>query len=109
MRTDYFRIAYGVSRFELRLMQRNKTAFADPLISLVGRRNSILPPDRASASANDFAHLLAPALRAIRAEGVTTLRSIAQALNRRGIKSPRGGTWYPSSVANVLSRSDAFL
>jgi hypothetical protein len=33
MRTDYFRIAYGVSRFELRLMQRNKTAFADPLIS----------------------------------------------------------------------------
>jgi len=49
MRTDYFRIAYGVSRFESRLMQRNKTAFADPLISLVGRRNSILPPDRASA------------------------------------------------------------
>ena len=60
-------------------------------------------------SANDFAHLLAPALRAIRAEGVTTLRSIAQALNRRGIKSSRGGTWYPSSVANVLSRSDAFF
>jgi len=60
-------------------------------------------------SANDFAHLLAPALRAIRTEGATTLRSIAQALNRRGIKSPRGGTWYPSSVANLLSRSDSFL
>jgi DNA invertase Pin-like site-specific DNA recombinase len=49
------------------------------------------------------------ALRAIRVEGATTLRSIAQALNRRGIKSPRGGTWYPSSVANLLSRSDSFL
>jgi DNA invertase Pin-like site-specific DNA recombinase len=60
-------------------------------------------------SANDFAHLLAPALRAIRSEGATTLRSIAQALNRRGVKSPRGGTWYPSSVANLLSRSDSFL
>ena len=60
-------------------------------------------------SANDFAHLLAPALRAIRTEGATTLRSIAQALNRRGIKSSRGGTWYPSSVANLLSRSDSFL
>jgi len=46
MRTDYFRIAYGVSRFESRLMQRNKTAFADPLISLVGRRNSILSCER---------------------------------------------------------------
>jgi len=37
-------------------------------------------------------------------EGATTLRSIAHALNRRGIKSPRGGTWHPSSVANLLSR-----
>ena len=60
-------------------------------------------------SANDFAHLLAPVLRAIRTEGAITLRSIAQALNRQGIKSPRGGTWYPSSVANLLSRSDSFL
>jgi hypothetical protein len=60
-------------------------------------------------SADDFAQTLTPALQAIRSEGATTLRSIAQALNRRGIKSPRGGTWYPSSVANVLSRSDSFL
>jgi DNA invertase Pin-like site-specific DNA recombinase len=60
-------------------------------------------------SADDFARSLAPALRAIRSEGATTLRSISQALNRRGIKSPRGGKWHPSSVANVLSRSDSFL
>ena len=60
-------------------------------------------------SADDLAHSLAPVLRAVRSEGATTLRSIAQALNPRGIKSPRGGTWYPSSVANVLSRSDAVL
>jgi DNA invertase Pin-like site-specific DNA recombinase len=60
-------------------------------------------------SADDFAQSLTPVLRAIRSEGATTLRSIAQGLNRRGIKSPRGGTWYPSSVSNLLSRSDSFL
>ena len=52
---------------------------------------------------------IAPVLRSVRLEGATTLRSIAYALNRRGIKSPRGGTWHPSSVANLLSRSGALL
>jgi DNA invertase Pin-like site-specific DNA recombinase len=60
-------------------------------------------------SAEELAHRLAPVLRAVRSEGATTLRSIAQALKCRGIKSPRGGTWYPSSVANLLSRSESFL
>jgi DNA invertase Pin-like site-specific DNA recombinase len=56
-----------------------------------------------------LAHRLAPTLCSIKAEGATTLRSIAQALNRRGFKSPRGGIWHPSSVANLLSRSEIFL
>src|SRR5215207_1706989 len=60
-------------------------------------------------SAEGFAQRLAPVLRAVRSEGATTLRSISKALNRRAIKSPRGGTWYPSSVANLLSRSESFL
>jgi DNA invertase Pin-like site-specific DNA recombinase len=55
-------------------------------------------------SAQVLANSLAPVLRSVRSEGATTLRSIAQALNRRGVKSPRGGTWHPSSVANLLSR-----
>src|SRR3979490_2273078 len=38
--------------------------------------------------AEDLAHRLAPAVRLVRSEGATTLRSIAQALNRRGIRSP---------------------
>ncbi|WP_249128296.1 recombinase family protein [Bradyrhizobium lablabi] len=60
-------------------------------------------------SADDLAITLAPLLRAVRSEGATTLRSIAQAFNRRGIKSPRGGAWYPSSIANLLSRAEGFL
>jgi DNA invertase Pin-like site-specific DNA recombinase len=57
--------------------------------------------DRADA----FVEKLAPLVQAIRFEGATTLRAMAQALNRRGIKSPRGGMWHPSAVANLISRS----
>jgi DNA invertase Pin-like site-specific DNA recombinase len=60
-------------------------------------------------SAEVFAERLLPVLRAVRSEGATTLRSIALALNHRGIKSPRGGTWHASSVANLLFRSESFL
>jgi DNA invertase Pin-like site-specific DNA recombinase len=56
-------------------------------------------------SAEDLAQRMAPILRAVRSEGSTTLRSMAEALNRRGVKSPRGGIWHPSGVANFLSRS----
>ena len=55
--------------------------------------------------ADDFARKLAPSLQAIQLQGATTLRSIAAALNRQGIKSPNGGAWHPSSVANLIGRS----
>jgi DNA invertase Pin-like site-specific DNA recombinase len=57
------------------------------------------------AAADQFAQSLVPIFHSVRAEGALTLRSIAASLNRRGIKSPRGGDWHPSSVANLLSRS----
>lgn len=44
-------------------------------------------------------------LHSVRAEGALTLWAIAALLNRRGIKTSRGGVWYPSSVANLISRS----
>ncbi len=59
--------------------------------------------------ADRLAENLVPVVRAIRSEGSTTLRAMAQALNRRGLKSPRGGAWHPSSVANLLSRSERLL
>jgi DNA invertase Pin-like site-specific DNA recombinase len=55
--------------------------------------------------ADDLARRLAPSLQAIQSQGATTLRSIAAALNRQGIKSPNGGAWHPSSVANLIERS----
>ena len=60
-------------------------------------------------TAEDLAQRLVPALQAVRSEGANTLRSMAEALNRRGIKSPRGGIWHPSSVANLLSRAAPLL
>jgi hypothetical protein len=36
---------------------------------------------------------------AIKADGITSSYAIAAELNRRGIASPRGGLWYPSSAA----------
>ena len=55
--------------------------------------------------AQDFAARIIPVVRAIRDTGATTLRAVSAALNQRGIHSPRGGQWYPSSVANLLARA----
>jgi DNA invertase Pin-like site-specific DNA recombinase len=44
-----------------------------------------------------------PVIEEIRSAGVQTLQGIADCLNRRGIPSRSGKTWYPSSVRNILS------
>jgi hypothetical protein len=38
----------------------------------------------------------------IRRAGTTTLQSIADALNARGIPTGRGGQWYPTTVKNAV-------
>jgi DNA invertase Pin-like site-specific DNA recombinase len=55
-----------------------------------------------SSTAKEYAEELLPVLQAIQKSGATTLRAISAALNQRGILSPRGGRWHPSSVANLL-------
>jgi DNA invertase Pin-like site-specific DNA recombinase len=57
------------------------------------------------AAADQFVQSLAPILDSVRSEGAVTLRAVAASLNKRGIKSSRGGAWHPSSVANLLTRS----
>lgn len=59
-------------------------------------------------SADAFAEGLASVIRTIRAEGATTLRAMADALNRRAIKSARGGKWHSAAVSNLLARSERF-
>ena len=45
-----------------------------------------------------------PIIGEIQRSGATTLRAIADALNARGVPTPRGGRWHAMSVRNALSR-----
>lgn len=58
------------------------------------------------ANAATRAQNILPVVDAIRASGVGSLAGIAEALNNRGISTPRGGQWYASSVKNLLARQD---
>jgi DNA invertase Pin-like site-specific DNA recombinase len=55
--------------------------------------------------ANRAANNVLPIIAEIRKSGATTLRAVAEALNARGIPTPRGGRWHAMSVRNALARS----
>jgi DNA invertase Pin-like site-specific DNA recombinase len=57
------------------------------------------------AEADRAASNVLPIIAEIRRSGATTLRAIAEALNARGVPTPRGGRWHAMSVRNVLARS----
>jgi DNA invertase Pin-like site-specific DNA recombinase len=59
--------------------------------------------------ADEFASGLIPVVQAIRASGALTLASMAMELNRRGIRSARGGEWHRSSVANLIGRTNSLV
>lgn len=50
-----------------------------------------------------------PIIKAIQATGASSLRSIAVALNNRGVRTARGGSWQVSNVRNVLKRAHTVL
>lgn len=58
------------------------------------------------AAARQFAANVGPVVDSIRATGATTLKDIARALNARGIATPRGGNWHPSTVSRLLEASE---
>jgi hypothetical protein len=61
---------------------------------------------RADARAAD----LAPIITELRTSGVTSLRAIAAALNKRGISTPRGtGEWGAEQVRQLLVRLDGVV
>ena len=57
------------------------------------------------ALADQHADNVLPIIREVRRAGATSLRQIADALNARGISTPRGGRWYACSVRNTLERA----
>jgi DNA invertase Pin-like site-specific DNA recombinase len=97
------------------ISERTKAALAQR--KACGRRlgNTVNPEEAAalgrrvqSAEADLFAANVLPVIDSLRSAGVTDLRGLAVALNVRGIRTARGGTWHVSNVRNVIARQSAF-
>ncbi len=58
-------------------------------------------------NADKHASNVLPLIREAQKHGATSLRDIADALNARGVSTPRGGKWYAQSVKNILERAPA--
>lgn len=56
------------------------------------------------AAADEHAQNLKPVLDALETEGVMSLGGIANALNERGMLTPRGRRCHKSSVRNLITR-----
>jgi hypothetical protein len=77
---------------------------AHHLVPGVGQKAAIAA---VSEAARKRARDLADYVAQLQADGVTSLRGLAEALNANEIETPRGGAWGPSSVRNLLARIDA--
>lgn len=67
-------------------------------IGEVGRQVSAEVRQRQAA---DYRADIAPIIAELRAEGFTSLRAVAAELNRRGIRTPRGGEWQANQVRRI--------
>lgn len=54
--------------------------------------------------AQEHASNLRSILEDVRAQGITSVRKIADELNERGILAARGGEWQPTTVVRLLAR-----
>lgn len=57
------------------------------------------------AEADAFALNVLPIIDQIKASGATSYNAIAEALNARGVKTARGGTWAAATVRNIVLRN----
>lgn len=54
--------------------------------------------------ADDRAKTLKPIIEELTAAGITSRRGLAEALNQRGVKTPMGAKWHPTSIQRTLDR-----
>ena len=59
------------------------------------------------ANAAQRAQDLAGIVDTLRAKGLTSVRSLAEALSEQGIHAPRGDKWQPTAVSRLLKRLSA--
>jgi DNA invertase Pin-like site-specific DNA recombinase len=77
--------------------------------TLLGNRTNLaeagakgIATNRAAAGA--FAANILPVIGEAQAGGATSFQAVADALNARGLRSPRGGDWHSTTVRNILNR-----
>jgi DNA invertase Pin-like site-specific DNA recombinase len=63
--------------------------------------------ERQAQQARNAAANIMPIIKEIQSLGRTTLAEIADELNKRNVKTARGGEWHKTSVARVLNRAAA--
>jgi len=71
----------------------------------LGQHGAVLARENA-AKARAQARELKPIIAEIRKAGLVTVRSVMGELNKRGIKTLRGGRWHPHTVNVLLRRID---
>jgi len=106
-----FRMLAVLSEFETDLLSE-RTSMALAHLKKQGRKTGGYVPYGYDVS--DDGYLVADPLeqevisliKELRYQGMS-LRRIAAELNGRGLKSKRGGKWYPQSVSNILNRDAA--
>ena len=96
------------------ISERTKSALAAKKAqgALLGNRTNLEGAQRAGnrtqkALAHEFAINVMPVIQDIQNSGISSLGRIADALNRRGIQTARGGNWHPMTVRNVIARAQA--
>jgi DNA invertase Pin-like site-specific DNA recombinase len=60
--------------------------------------------DTIQKGADAFAANVLPIVREIQASGAASFQAIAEALNARGVRTARGGTWHASTARNIVIR-----
>ena len=102
-------IRASMSQEEARLIsERTKAALraAKARGTQLGSHGAVLAA-RHRKAAKAQAMTYAPLVRLLRADGLMSTRQLAEALNERGIASPGGGRWHPSSAHKLIHRLSA--
>jgi DNA invertase Pin-like site-specific DNA recombinase len=91
-----------------RISQRTRDALAAAKARGVelGKNGKILATEN-RATADRFAHQIKPVIMDLRASGITSIRALAAALNKRKVATAAGGEWHPTTVHRLIKRIDA--
>jgi len=92
-----------VAEFEADLNSRRTKAALARSTKRLGVYSEVLAK-KYKKEAKEFAHTVIDTIREIQDSGITTLGGIAARLNELKVATPKGGSWYPSSVKRVLER-----